>query len=272
VLTTFQREAMPTMSATARGPGWTAVLEVVQLNLWFQSRQVLHDVNLALPARGAMALIGPAGAGKSSLLTCLNRMADDAAGVRRTGQIRFRGRDLDAAGTDLRHIRQRIGLVSQKATPFPASIFENVAFGPRIAGERHLGKLGGLVEQALKQADLWLDCRDRLDDEASTLTPGQQQRLCIARTLALQPDVVLIDEPSKPLDAASANRFDDLIDDLKTRYAIAFVPHSLEQASRVSDTTAFLDGGRLIEVNRTSALFTAPAHKRTEDYITGRTE
>ncbi len=216
------------------------------------------------------ALIGPSGCGKSTFLRCLNRMNDMVEGVRVTGNVWLDDQDIYQPGTDVVELRKRVGMVFQKSNPFPKSIFDNVAYGPRLSGIRNKGELHGIVEHCLRRSALWDEVQDRLNDSALQLSGGQQQRLCIARALATDPEILLMDEPASALDPASTARIEDLIFDLRDRYTIVIVTHNMQQAARVSDRTAFFYEGRLIEDGPTKQLFTTPTEKQTEDYITGR--
>jgi phosphate transport system ATP-binding protein len=255
-----------TTAGSVRAEVVAPMLDVQGFNFWFGSRQVLFDVTMTVTPNRVLAVIGLQGAGKSTLLSSLNLMSDEFNGSRRTGSISFAGQPL----SEIKLLRQKIGLVSQKAAPFPTSVFENVAFGLRVAGVKSTSVLTESVESALQQTGLWKALKDQLHIPALALPAEQQQRLCLARALATSPSVLLLDEPGHALSVAETLAMDDLIDDLRNRYTIVFVPHSLEQAARVSDETAFFQEGRLIEKNRTKVLFTAPRHKLTEDYITGR--
>ncbi|HWP29222.1 MAG TPA: phosphate ABC transporter ATP-binding protein PstB [Chloroflexota bacterium] len=243
------------------------------LNLWYGRFQALRDITLDVPARRITALIGPSGCGKSSLLRCLNRMNDLIPEARISGQVLFEGTDIYAPGVDPVEVRRRIGMVFQKPNPFPKSIYDNVAFGPRVNGYR--GSLDEIVERALRQAALWDEVKDKLQQNALTLSGGQQQRLCIARALAVEPEVLLMDEPCSALDPIATYRIEGLMAELKRDYTIVIVTHNMQQASRVSDYTAFMLAGEdrtgeLIEFGETRSFFTNPRDKRSEDYITGR--
>jgi phosphate transport system ATP-binding protein len=245
-------------------------LIVKSVNFWYAAKQALFDINLNVPERSVAAFIGPSGCGKSTLLRLLNRMNDLIEGTRQTGQILLDGRDVYRPGENLVSLRRRVGMVFQKSNPFPKSVYENVAYGPRVSGVRDRGWLDFLVERCLKQAALWNEVKDRLHSSALELSGGQQQRLCIARSLATDPEVLLMDEPASALDPKSTQAIEDLIFDLKRDYTIVIVTHNMQQAARVSDSTAFFFEGRLIESGPTQQLFTHPKEKRTEDYITGR--
>jgi phosphate transport system ATP-binding protein len=240
------------------------------LNFWYGDRQALFDISLQIPERSVLALIGPSGCGKSTFLRTLNRMNDLIDGTRHAGQILLDGNDIYRRGIDLVDLRRRVGMVFQKSNPFPKSIFENVVFGPRVAGCNNRALLHEICERCLRQAALWEEVKSRLHDSALDLSGGQQQRLCIARALATDPDVLLMDEPASALDPASTAHIEDLIFELKQSYTIVIVTHNMQQAARVSDQTAFFFQGKLIEVGQTDVLYTRPAQKQTEDYITGR--
>ncbi|QDU87465.1 Phosphate import ATP-binding protein PstB [Pirellulimonas nuda] len=245
-------------------------IEARGLDFFYGENQALHNINLAIPERCVTAFIGPSGCGKSTFLRCINRMNDMIEGARLSGELVFEGVDLYAPRIDVVQLRKRVGMVFQKSNPFPKSIFDNVAYGPRVSGERNKATLRTIVERSLRHAALWDEVKDRLKDSALALSGGQQQRLCIARALATDPEVLLMDEPASALDPASTSRIEDLIDELKQSYTIVIVTHNMQQAARVSDQTAFFYQGRLIEVGPTNALFTNPTNKQTEDYITGR--
>jgi phosphate transport system ATP-binding protein len=240
------------------------------VNFWYGPKQALFDVSLAVAERSVTALIGPSGCGKSTLLRLLNRMNDLIEGTRLTGQVLVDGTDIYARGADVAGLRRRVGMVFQKANPFPKSIYENVAYGPRIAGEGNRARLDHLVERCLKGAALWNEVKDRLGASALELSGGQQQRLCIARALATEPEVLLMDEPASALDPKSTQAIEELIGQLKRNYTIVIVTHNMQQAARVSDQTAFFFEGKLIEVGATEQIFRRPREKQTEDYITGR--
>ena len=246
------------------------IIQARGVDFFYGPQQALFDVSLDIPERSVTALIGPSGCGKSTFLRTLNRMNDIIEGTRHTGDLVFDGRDLYDPSVDVVNLRKRIGMVFQKSTPFPKSIFENVAYGPRIHGMKSGSVMTGLVESCLKRAALWDEVKDRLKDSALALSGGQQQRLCIARALATEPEVLLMDEPASALDPASTSRIEDLVGELKERYTIVIVTHNMQQAARVSERTAFFFQGRLIEADDTDSLFTNPTEKQTEDYITGR--
>jgi len=245
-------------------------LEARNLSFFYGDAQALFDVTLSIPERSVTALIGPSGCGKSTFLRTLNRMNDIIEGTRLTGQVMLEGTDIYDPTIDVVALRKRVGMVFQKSTPFPKSVFENVAYGPRVAGRRSSKSLSELVEACLRRAGLWDEVKDRLADSALELSGGQQQRLCIARALATDPDVLLMDEPASALDPASTARVEDLIFELKQNYTIVIVTHNMQQAARVSDRTAFFNHGHLIEIDATPKMFTRPGQKQTEDYVTGR--
>ena len=248
-----------------------AKVSVRNLDFFYGKSQALHDISIDIPERIVMAFIGPSGCGKSTFLRTLNRMNDVIPATRVAGEVLLDGQDIYAPGTDVVELRRRVGMVFQKSNPFPKSIFDNVAYGLRINRiTENSSELAGRVEQALKDAALWNEVKDRLKTSALSLSGGQQQRLCIARALAIRPEVVLMDEPASALDPIATGKIEELIFDLKSQYTIIIVTHNMQQAARVSDTTAFFLLGKLIEVNSTEKMFTAPTEKLTEDYITGR--
>ncbi|MFZ5432408.1 MAG: phosphate ABC transporter ATP-binding protein PstB [Calditrichota bacterium] len=240
------------------------------LNFFYGNTQALFDVSLNMYEGQVTALIGPSGCGKSTFLRTLNRMNDIIEGTRLTGKITVDGQDIYAPATDVFALRRKIGMVFQRSNPFPKSIFENVAYGPRIEGLNDRRKLADIVERSLTRAALWDEVKDRLELNAIELSGGQQQRLCIARALAVDPEILLMDEPASALDPRSTSRIEDLISELRGDYTIVIVTHNMQQAARVSDYTAFFYEGKLIEVGETKVIFTNPAEKQTEDYITGR--
>jgi phosphate transport system ATP-binding protein len=247
------------------------VIDVEGLNFFYGRAQALHNISLEVPKRMVMAFIGPSGCGKSTFLRTLNRMNDTIPGTRVEGKVEIEGRDIYAPGTDVVALRRKVGMVFQKSNPFPKSIFDNVAYGLRInrmAASK--ADLNERVEQALVDAALWPEVKDRLKSSALGLSGGQQQRLCIARALAVQPEVVLMDEPASALDPMATQKIEELIVELKRQYTIVIVTHNMQQAARVSDQTAFFWLGKLIEVNSTERMFTNPSEKLSEDYITGR--
>jgi phosphate transport system ATP-binding protein len=246
------------------------VVEVRQLSMWYGAKQALHNVTMSVPPRHITALIGPSGCGKSTLLRCFNRLNDLIDDVKLAGRIRIGGQDILDAATDVVALRQRVGMVFQKSNPFPKSIYENVAYGPRILGVARRAELDNIVERSLRAAALWDEVSDRLRDSALGLSGGQQQRLCIARAIAVEPEVLLMDEPCSALDPVATAKIEDLMVSLKDRYTIIIVTHNMQQAARVSDFTGFMLLGELVEFGLTRDLFTNPGDRRTEDYITGR--
>jgi phosphate transport system ATP-binding protein len=244
--------------------------EVSNLSFWYGKTQALFDVSLTIPHKSVMAFIGPSGCGKSTFLRCFNRMNDLIEGTRHVGDVLLDDEEIYGRGINLVDLRRRVGMVFQKSNPFPKSVFENVVFGPRVAGLRDKSRLYEITERSLRRAALWEEVKDRLNDSALDLSGGQQQRLCIARALATDPEVILLDEPASALDPASTARIEDLVFELKRDYTIVIVTHNMQQAARVSDLTAFFFQGRLIESGPTEQLYTRPREKQTEDYITGR--
>lgn len=245
-------------------------MDVEKLNVYYGSFRAIKDASLHVPVNRVMALIGPSGCGKSTFIRALNRMHDLTPGARVEGKVLLDDRDIYAPEVDPVTIRYRIGMVFQRPNPFPKSIFDNVVYGPRIHGERSSSELMNICERSLRQAALWDEVKDRLDRSALALSGGQQQRLCIARCLAVDPEVILMDEPASALDPIATGRIEDLIEELKKQYTVVIVTHSMQQAARISDNTAFFLLGDLVETGTTSAIFTKPRDKRTEDYITGR--
>jgi phosphate transport system ATP-binding protein len=245
-------------------------IAVHQFNFWYGATQALFDVDLAINRREVTAVIGPSGCGKSTFLRAINRMHDLLPEARCTGTLQVEGVDVYAPDTDVVGLRRRIGMVFQKPNPFPKSIFDNVAYGPRINGLVSSRELPDLVERCLRQAALWDEVKDRLDKDALALSGGQQQRLCIARTLGNSPDVLLMDEPCSALDPIATQKVEELIFELKRDYTIVVVTHNMQQAARISNRTGFFDRGRLVELGDTNQIFTSPRHERTEAYITGR--
>jgi len=247
------------------------ILQIRDLNMFYGTSQALFDIQMDILPRHVTALIGPSGCGKSTFLRCLNRMNDRIKGTSVHGQILLDGQNIYAPEYDLTLLRQRVGMVFQKPNPFPQSIFANVAFGPRVLGlVQSKEELKEVVEKSLVQAALWEDVKDHLDEEALGLSLGQQQRLCIARTLAVEPEIILMDEPASALDPISTAKIEELIHSLKDLYTIIIVTHNMQQAARVSDYTAFFYLGELIEMDKTRTIFTQPSKKQTEDYISGR--
>jgi phosphate transport system ATP-binding protein len=259
------RSGFFTPAATA-----AAKLDVRGVNFWYGPKHALFDISLTIPERSVVAFIGPSGCGKSTLLRLLNRMNDLTDGTRHAGKVLLDGRDVYDPGVNLVDLRRRVGMVFQKSNPFPKTVFENVVYGPRVSGVRDRATLEALVERCLRQAALWNEVKDRLHASALELSGGQQQRLCIARALATDPEVLLMDEPASALDPKSTQAIEDLIFDLKREYTIVIVTHNMQQAARVSDTTAFFFEGRLVETGPTQQVFTHPRERQTEDYITGR--
>ena len=245
-------------------------VETKKFNLWFRTNHVLKDVDLEIRENAVTAIMGPSGCGKSTLLRSINRMNDLISGCRTTGEIMFDGQNIYADGNNVYDLRRRIGMVFQKPNPFPKSIFENVAFGPRIHSMAKGEKLEEVVERSLRVAALWNEVKDRLNESALSLSGGQQQRLCIARALAAEPELILMDEPCSALDPAATARIESLAVDLKQRYTVIIVTHNLQQAARVSDFTAFMYVGQLVEYNDTKRLFENPKSELTHNYITGQ--
>ena len=252
--------------AEVRGPD----IVVKDVNLSYGDNHVLHDISMDIEDRRVTALIGPSGCGKSTLLRCFNRMNDLIDDVRLTGTIKVKGIDINAPSTDVIEVRRRVGMVFQKSNPFPKSIYENVVYGLRIAGINDKATLDEACERSLRNAALWDEVKDRLDESGLSLSGGQMQRICIARAIAVEPEVVLMDEPCSALDPIATLKIEELIYSLKERYTIVIVTHNLQQAARVSDRTAFFWLGRLVEYGPTPDMFTRPREKLTEDYITGR--
>ena len=246
------------------------IIEISNLNLWYGEKQALRDVRASIPAHEITALIGPSGCGKSTFLKTLNRMQDLVPGVKIQGQVLYEGQDIYAPGVDVTWLRKRIGMVFQKANPFPMSIYDNIAYGPRTHGIKGKAKLDEIVERSLRDAAIWDEVKDRLKCSALGLSGGQQQRLCIARALAVEPDVLLMDESTSALDPISTGKIEDLAVQLKEKYTVIMVTHNMQQAARISDNCAFFLLGELVEWGKTDLLFSNPADRRTEDYITGR--
>jgi len=263
-------QAAPETTAASEASGGEPIVEIDRLSLSYGDKPALKEITMAIPRHRVTAFIGPSGCGKTTLLRCLNRMNDLVEGVRITGTIRIGGQDIHAPSTDVIDLRKRVGMVFQKSNPFPKSIYDNVAYGPRILGTRARAELDPLVERSLRAAALWEEVRDRLPESALRLSGGQQQRLCIARAVAVEPDILLMDEPCSALDPIATARIEELMEELKARYTIVIVTHNMQQAARVSDHTGFLLLGELVEFGDTPALFTTPRDRRTEDYITGR--
>jgi phosphate transport system ATP-binding protein len=245
-------------------------IQVNDLSLYYGEKKALSEISMQIPSNKVTALIGPSGCGKSTFLRCINRMNDLIPSVKITGEMLVEGIDIYDKNVDVVNIRKKIGMVFQKSNPFPKSIYENVAYGPRINGLNNKSELDEIVETSLRQAAIWDELKDRLEDSAMGLSGGQQQRLCIARTLAVSPDIILMDEPASALDPISTSKIEELIHELKEQYTIIIVTHNMQQAARTSDYTAFFYLGELIEIGKTNAIFTKPEQKQTEDYITGR--
>ena len=246
------------------------ILEIQDLCLWYGNTQALKNVSMEIPEKSITAFIGPSGCGKSTFLKTLNRMNDLIPGVKITGSVKYHNQDIYAPGVDATALRKEIGMVFQKPNPFPMSIYDNIAYGPRTHGIKSRAKLDDIVERSLRDAAIWDEVKDRLKKSALGLSGGQQQRLCIARALAVEPEVLLMDEPTSALDPISTAKIEELAMELKTRYTIVIVTHNMQQAVRISDNTAFFLLGELIEYGNTERLFAQPQEKRTEDYIAGR--
>ena len=246
------------------------IFTVRDLNLWYGPTQALHHVDMDIPEKSITALIGPSGCGKSTFLKTLDRMNDLVPGVRIGGTVAYDGKNIFAPDVDVNELRRQVGMVFQKPNPFPMSIYDNVAYGPRTHGVRNRAKLDEIVEQSLRAAAIWDEVKDRMRKNALGLSGGQQQRLCIARALAVEPRVLLMDEPTSALDPISTSKIEDLAMELKKRYTIVIVTHNMQQALRISDRTAFFLLGELIEYDDTERMFSTPTQKKTEDYITGR--
>ena len=248
----------------------SSILSVKDLCLWYGSHQALKNINIEIPEKSITALIGPSGCGKSTFLKTLDRMNDLVPDVRITGSVRYKGEDIFDPSVDVSELRRQVGMVFQKPNPFPMSIYDNVAYGPRTHGVRNRAKLDEIVERSLRGAAIWDEVKDRLKKSALGLSGGQQQRLCIARALAVGPEVLLMDEPTSALDPISTSKVEELAVELKEHYTIVIVTHNMQQAARISDRTAFFLLGELVECGETEKLFSQPQDKRTEDYITGR--
>ena len=245
-------------------------MQVENMDLYYGDFQALHSVDLDVYENEVNAFIGPSGCGKSTLIKSLNRMNDLVPDCRIEGDIRLDGKDIYAKGIDLTELRKQVGMVFQHPNPFPKSIYDNIAYGPRTHGIKDKSKLDEIVETSLKQAAIWDEVKDHLDRNALSISGGQQQRICIARAIANEPDVLLMDEPTSALDPISTSKIEDLVEELKKQYTIVMVTHNMQQASRVSDRTAFFYQGRIIEQDETKTLFTNPSEERTENYISGR--
>lgn len=246
------------------------IMEVNDLNLFYGTKQALIDVNLSINKNAVTALIGPSGCGKSTFLRCLNRMNDLIDDVKIEGKIIYEGENIFDSNYDVIELRKKVGMVFQSPNPFPMSIYDNIAYGPKIHGIKNKSKLDEIVEKSLKGAALWDEVKDRLKKSALGLSGGQQQRLCIARTLAVEPEVILMDEPTSALDPISTLKVEELMDVLKKDYTVVIVTHNMQQAGRISDNTAFFYNGIVVEYGKTEDIFYKPKDKRTEDYITGR--
>ena len=247
-----------------------AILSAHDLNLWYGAHQALHNISIDIPEKSITALIGPSGCGKSTFLKTLNRMNDLVGGVKITGEVTYEGENIYDPSVDVNELRKSIGMVFQKPNPFPMSIYDSIAYGPRTHGIRSKAKLDDIVEKSLRGAAIWDEVKDRLKKNALGLSGGQQQRLCIARALAVEPKVLLMDEPTSALDPISTSKIEDLATQLREQYTIVIVTHNMQQAVRISDTTAFFLLGELVEYGQTEQMFSQPQDKRTEDYITGR--
>ncbi len=246
------------------------IITVRDLCLWYGNHQALKDISVGIPEKSITALIGPSGCGKSTFLKTLNRMNDLVPDVKITGQVKYKGIDIFEPSTDVNELRRQIGMVFQKPNPFPMSIYDNIAYGPRTHGVKSRAKLDDIVERSLRGAAIWDEVKDRLKKNALGLSGGQQQRLCIARALAVEPEVLLMDEPTSALDPISTSKIEELALQLKEKYTIVIVTHNMQQAVRISDNTAFFLLGELVEFGSTETIFSQPADSRTEDYITGR--
>ncbi|MCP1212437.1 phosphate ABC transporter ATP-binding protein PstB [Acetobacter okinawensis] len=260
----------PDTAAPAKEAPHPVAMQVKGLNFYYGTSHALHDISLDFPERSVTGMIGPSGCGKSTLLRVLNRMYDLYPGQRATGEVIFDKQNILNSGVDLNVLRSRIGMVFQKPTPFPMSIYDNIAFGIRLHERVSRSEMDGRVEDALRRVALWPEVQDRLSASATALSGGQQQRLCIARTIAVRPEVILLDEPTSALDPVSTARIEELLDELKTEFTIAIVTHNMQQAARCADQVAFFYMGRLIEVDSTARMFTTPREQQTQDYITGR--
>ncbi|MBT2582308.1 phosphate ABC transporter ATP-binding protein PstB [Planococcus sp. ISL-109] len=247
-----------------------SVYSTRQLNLWYGNNHALKNIDLEIEENEVTAIIGPSGCGKSTYLKTLNRMVELVPSVKTSGEIHYRGRNIFDANYGVEELRTRVGMVFQKPNPFPKSIYDNIAYGPRIHGIKNRKILDEIVEKSLRGAAIWDEVKDRLNENAYGISGGQQQRICIARTLAIEPDVILMDEPTSALDPISTLKIEELVQELKEQYSIIIVTHNMQQAARISDKTAFFLNGEVIEYDRTDTIFSNPADKRTEDYISGR--
>lgn len=257
-------------AANAESQRKEAVYRTKDLNLWYGTNHALKNINLEINEKEITAIIGPSGCGKSTYIKTLNRMIELVPDVKTSGEIKYRGRNILQKGYGVEELRTKVGMVFQKPNPFPKSIFENVAYGPKIHGIKDKKILNQIVEKSLKGAAIWDEVKDRLNENAFGLSGGQQQRLCIARCLAIEPDVILMDEPTSALDPISTLKVEELVQELKKEYSIIIVTHNMQQAARISDKTAFFLNGEVIEYSETDQIFSNPADQRTEDYITGR--
>jgi len=267
---TILQKISVTRPANPAGPAGNALIEINNLSLHYGPARALKSISLSIRERVVTAFIGPSGCGKSTLLRCLNRMNDLIDGVRIEGDVKIGGHDIYSPDVDVIELRKRVGMVFQKSNPFPKSIYENVAYGLRLQGVKNKSELDAAIEQSLRNAALWDEVKDRLHSSALGLSGGQQQRLCIARAVAIKPEIILMDEPASALDPLATTRIEDLILELKKDFTIVIVTHNMQQAARMSDDTAFFYIGELIEFATTNKIFTNPAQKRTEDYVTGR--
>ncbi|GAN68566.1 phosphate transporter ATP-binding protein [Acetobacter orleanensis NRIC 0473] len=268
-------QAMPSVEVAAEASasavsGRPIAIQVNNLDFYYGKAHALHNITMGFPERSVTGMIGPSGCGKSTLLRVLNRMYDLYPGQRATGEVMFAGQNILGTGLDLNALRSRVGMVFQKPTPFPMSIYDNIAFGIRLHERVSRSEMDGRVEDALRRVALWPEVKDRLQASATALSGGQQQRLCIARTIAVRPEVILLDEPTSALDPVSTARIEELLDELKTEFTIAIVTHNMQQAARCADQVAFFYLGELVEVDSTARMFTTPRESRTQDYITGR--
>jgi phosphate transport system ATP-binding protein len=273
----FSESTEPGDETANRKPGSSVIpglenpmVEIKNLNFYYGEKRALHNVSMIIPKNKVTAFIGPSGCGKSTLLRCLNRMNDLVEGARMEGVIKIGGADLHRQSEDVSLLRKRVGMVFQKFNPFPKTIFENVAYGPRIHGLKDKSELAEIVEKSLRSVALWSEVKDRLHESALALSGGQQQRLCIARAIAVEPEVLLMDEPCSALDPLSTGKIEELVFELKEKYTIVIVTHNMQQASRIADFTGFMLLGDLMEFGLTDRMFTKPEKKETEDYITGR--
>ncbi len=246
------------------------IMKIKNLNLWYDDNQALKNINMSIPQHRVTALIGPSGCGKSTLIRCFNRMNDIIPGCKIKGRIYFKRKNIYSKKANVVSLRRYIGMVFQKPNPFPKSIYENIAYGPKIQGIKKKKILDKIVERSLKRAALWNEMKDRIHQSAMGISGGQQQRLCIARALSIEPDVILMDEPCSALDPIATKKIEDLIEELKQNYTVVIVTHNMQQAARVSDYTAFMYLGDLVEFNKTKELFESPQQETTERYITGR--